>query len=209
METPLHFLVVEDQTIFRQLLVRSVQEDYPDCKITEAGDLATLKALTGHFDVALVDLELGSDLALDWLEAWTKDPANKAIILSAMSSDRILFRALRSPIMGYIHKEETMETLKLGIRCVLGGAVFFSTKMQEMRRRMSANPVFFNKVLSEREQQVLEYLGQGLGNEEIASLLALKAASVADHRKNIMAKLGLHNQADVMKYAAKTGFSRF
>ena len=198
MTSELRFLVVEDQTLFRQLLIRNVKEDYPRSEITEVGDLPALKAVKGRFD-----------LALDWLEGWTKDTGNKAIILSAISSDRTLFRALRSPIMGYVHKEETMETLKLGIRCVLGGAVFFSTKMQEMRRRMSANPVFFNKVLSEREQEILEYLGQGLGNEEIASLLALKASSVADHRKNIMSKLDLHNQADVMKYASKTGFARF
>ncbi len=205
---PHRFLVAEDQTIFRELLVRSIREEFPGCSVTEAADLEGLKSARGHFDVALVDLELGQDLALDWLETWTKIPKNKAIILSAISEDYTLFRALRSPIMGYIHKEETMDTLKMGIRCVLNGAVFFSSKMQDMRQRMNADPAFFNKILSEREQEILELLGQGLGNDEIASWLGLKAVTVADHRKNIMTKLDLHNQAELMKYAAKKGFSR-
>ncbi|HZZ57500.1 MAG TPA: response regulator transcription factor [Opitutaceae bacterium] len=209
MDGPLHFLVAEDQTIFRDLLVSSIRQEFPGCRITEASSLADLRALSGQdFSLAVVDLELNDGVALDWLEGWVRGTKRKVMILSAVSEDYTLFRALRSPIMGYVHKEDKTETFKLGLRCVLAGSVFFSPLMQSLRQRMNQDPGFFSKILSDREQKILELIGGGMSNEEVSALLGIKPASVKDHRKNIMTKLDLHTQADLMRYAAQKGFTR-
>lgn len=209
MSEALHFLVAEDQTIFRDLLVSSIRQEFPGCQITEASSLSELRALPNqNFSLAVVDLELSDGLALEWLEEWVKGTDRKAIILSAVSEDYTLFRALRSPIMGYVHKEDKTETFKLGVRCVLAGSIFFSPLMQNLRQRMNKDPEFFTKILSDREQRVLELIGGGMSNEEVSAILGIKPASVKDHRKNIMTKLDLHTQADLMRYAAQKGFTR-
>jgi DNA-binding NarL/FixJ family response regulator len=208
----LHFFLVEDQIILRQLLKSHLQTEFPGCRISEAGSLAEVRGLEktiGKIDLAIIDLELPDGNALDWVEAWVKTPTEpRAIILSAISEDYILFRALHSNLPGFVHKSDNTEMLHLAIRTVLAGGVFFSPTVQRMRSRMQVDPDFFEKVLTEREQTILGHLGQGLSNEEVAQLLGLKESSIADHRKNIMNKLNLHNQAELMRYAVKKGFSR-
>lgn len=189
----------------RQLVVAVLAEAIPG---GEVASVAELEKVEGTFELLLIDLELTDGMSLNWLEARTKSHHEKAIILSAVSEDFVLYRALRSSVMGYVHKQDDMEILKLAVQSVLAGSIFFSPRMQSLRQRMNSDPNCFVKILSEREQQILELIGAGVGNDEAASVLGLKAATVADHRKNIMAKLDLHSQADLMQYALRKGFSR-
>lgn len=209
---PLHFLLVEDQTILRKLLSSHLQREFPECRLTEATSLADLKKLKFadlNPDLSIVDLELTDGNSLEWVEAQIKSPLHpKMIVLTSVQEDYVLFRAIHSNLPGFVHKNDDTSILHLAIKTVLAGGVFFSPTVQKMRSRMQSDPNFFTKVLSDREQKVLEYLGQGLSNEEVAQLFGLRESSVADHRKNIMSKLGLHNQAELMRYALEKGFSR-
>lgn len=208
----LHFLVVEDQTILRKLLHSHLTEEFPGCRITEASSMAELTKIDFsqlHPDLAIVDLELPDGNALDWVEERVRAPDQpKVIILTSVEEDYVLFRAIHSNLPGFVHKNDDTTILHLAIKTVLAGGVFFSPTVRKMRSRMQSDPSFFTKVLSDREQRILEYLGQGLSNEEVAQLFGLRVSSVADHRKNIMAKLNLHNQAELMRYALEKGFSR-
>lgn len=203
---------MEDQLLLRQLLAGHLRTEFPGCQISEAGSLAELRASEKklrQLDLAIVDLELPDGNALDWVEDWVKSQAEpRVIILSASSEDYVLFRALRSNLPGFVHKSDDTELLHLAIKAVLAGGVFFSSTVQRMRSRMQTDPGFFNRVISEREQKILELLGQGLSNDEVAQLLGLKEATVSDHRKNIMSKLDLHSQSELMRYARAKGFSR-
>ena len=96
----------------------------------------------------------------------------------------------------------------MAIRTVLAGGIFFSPMVQRMRMRMQSGADFFNKILSEKEQEVLRYLGLGMADEEVAAVLGLQVSSIAIHRKHIMRKLDLHSQVDLMRYAIEKGFAR-
>lgn len=209
---PLHFLIVEDQTILRRLLQSHLQREYPTCNLSEATTMADLKRLKlGELrpDLSIVDLELPDGNSLEWVEAQIRSSMQpKIILLTSVQEDYVLFRAIHSNLPGFVHKNDDVSILHLAISTVLAGGVFFSPTVQKMRSRMQSDPNFFTKVLSDREQKVLEYLGQGLSNDEVAQLFGLRESSVADHRKNIMSKLGLHNQAELMRYALEKGFSR-
>ena len=205
------FLLVEDQTLLRQLLCQHLRETYADCEIRELFTLAQCRAATRtgeRFDLAIVDLDLPDGNAMDWVQEWVKNPDNKAIILSAINEDYMLYRALQSNLPGYVHKNDGTELLHTAIKVVLDGGVFFSETVQRMRTRMQADPAFFNKVLSDREQKVLELLGKGIPMPEVAALLGLRVSTVSDHRQHIMNKLGLHNQTQLMVYAREKGFAR-
>jgi DNA-binding NarL/FixJ family response regulator len=209
--TPAHFFLIEDQTILRQLLRQHLQQTYPGSRITEAGTLAETHAIatpTARFTLAVVDLELPDGNALSWVEEWAKTQEQpKIIILTSASEDYVLYRAIHSNISGFVHKTDDTSMLHLAIKTVLAGGVFFSPTVQKMRTRMQTDPDFFQKLLTEKEQRILALLGQGLSNEQAGAMLGIKTLTIADHRRNIMSKLGLHNQAELMRYALEKGFS--
>jgi two-component system response regulator NreC len=61
------------------------------------------------------------------------------------------------------------------------------------------------EALTPREEEVLELLAAGYSNEEISEKLVISRHTVARHRENLMRKLGLHNRADLVKYAIRKG----
>ena len=205
-----HFLVVEDETLLRQLLCQHLRGAYPGSKITEAATLAEAKShAAGSFDLAIVDLELSDGNSLEWAQDWAaKDDCPRIIILSSHDEDLILYRALRSRIPGFVHKNDATEVLHAAIKTVLAEGTFFSPTVQRMRMQMQSHSDFFNKILSEKEQEVLKYLGAGMADEEVAAVLGLQALSIAVHRKHIMRKLDLHSQVELMRYAIEKGFAR-
>jgi DNA-binding NarL/FixJ family response regulator len=205
-----NFLLIEDETILRELLRNHLRDAYPGCQISEAATFAEARAqATGAFDLAIVDLELPDGNCLDWVQDWAASKnCPRIVILSSHDQDFILYRALRSAIPGFVHKNDPTEVLHVAIRTVLAGGIFFSPTVQRMRMRMQSGADFFNKILSEKEQEVLRYLGLGMADEEVAAALGLRASSIALHRKHIMRKLDLHSQVDLMRYAIEKGFAQ-
>ena len=198
--------VLEEEIVLRHLL----EDAYPGCGISEAATFEEARALAaGTFDLVIVDLELPDGNCLDWVQEWAaRKDCPRIVILSSRDQDYILYRALHSAIPGFVHKNDSAEFLHVAIKTVLGGGTFFSPTVQRMRMRMQSSPDFYNKILSAAEQEMLKYLGLGMNNEEVAAMLGLQVSSVAHQRQQIMRKLDVHSQADLMRYAIKKGFSR-
>jgi DNA-binding NarL/FixJ family response regulator len=208
----LQFLLVEDQQLLRELLRAHLEHEFPGCRIIEIETLAELANVKSDsaFDLSIVDLELPDGNAMEWVIDRVKQPLEpRVLILSSSDEDYVLYRALHSNIPGFVHKNDSTETLLSAIKTVLGGDVFFSSTVQKMRSRMQSEPLFFAKILSDREQEILKYIGRGLRNAEVAQMVdpPLSESTVADHRKRIMQKLKLHREADLIRYAQEKGFS--
>ena len=210
----LRFLVVEDETLVRQLVIADIQMKFPGCRITEAGSLEELKKLDskclGPFSLAIVDLELPDGNALDWVEAYAaREEKPKVLLLSSMVEDFVLARALRSQTSGFVHKNDSRESLISGIELVLSGNLYYSPTVQRLRNAMVSDPVLFSKILSEKEQQILRLIAEGNSNEEIAEIEGSKVTTILFHRKNIMNKLNIHSAPELMRYAFQKGFASF
>ena len=204
------FLLIEDETILRELLRHNLRDAYPGCGISVAATFAEAREKsTGTFDLVIVDLELPDGNCLDWVQEWAaRKDCPRIVILSSRDQDYILYRALHSAIPGFVHKNDSSEFFHVAIRTVLGGSTFFSPTIQRMRMRMQSSPDFYNKILSAAEQEMLKYLGMGMSNAEVAAMLGLQVSSVSHQRQHIMRKLDLHSQVDLMRYAIKKGFSK-
>jgi len=208
----LQFLLVEDQQLLRELLRAHLEQEFPACSIVEIETMAGLSLIKSDsvFDLSIVDLELPDGNAMEWVIDRVKQPGGpRVLILSSSDEDYILYRALHSNIPGFVHKNDSTETLLAAIKTVLMGDVFFSSTVQKMRSRMQSDPLFFAKILSDREQEILKLIGRGLRNSEVAQMVSppLSESTVADHRKRIMQKLKLHREADLIRYAQDKGFS--
>jgi DNA-binding NarL/FixJ family response regulator len=207
------FFLIEDQVLVREFLSRDLRETYPGCTITLAGSLEEIRSVEQehpNYDLAIVDLSLPDGNALDWVQrSLQARPDQRIVILSGLNEDYLLYQAMHCAVPGYVHKNDKPEVLRQAIKAVLAGQVFYSPSILQMGREQQADPRFFNKLLTAREQEVLQSFGQGLADGEIAAFLGISQFTVAFYRKQIMAKLGVHSQGELMKYAVSKGFSRF
>jgi DNA-binding NarL/FixJ family response regulator len=169
--------------------------------------IAALPSL-GPVDLILLDIQLPGEDGISIASRFRSlMPDTRIILLSSAREAYLLYKALQAPVDGYVHKDDSPETLCLAIQSVLAGGCYFGQTVQQLRRQMGVDTGAFNKVLSQKEQEVLELLGQGLTNEDAAPLLGLSAETVQTHRRNIMRKLGLHNATQLQSYALKHGFT--
>ena len=205
-------VLIEDQAMFRDLLKKICREHFHLNVVGEAEDGATGLALCRKFkpDIVLLDLFLPDRDGISMAdELLAMDPDMRILALSSECDDYTLYRVLNSGMHGYVDKNrQSVEVLKHAIDEVIKGRVFFTEVVQQVRQRLRLEPKAFPKLLTDREQRVLEVLGSGLSNEEASRELKLSRYTVQLHRRNIMTKLGLHRTPDLVRYAVTKGFAK-
>lgn len=205
-------VIIEDQTMIRQLLVMACKQAVADAEIFSAANGAEGLELCRREQPELVVLDLvlpdrdGLDLAP---EIRASVSGVKVLVLSSHADEFTLHRVQQSGINGFIDKNaQTLAVLQEGLHVVLGGHSYYCSIVQGMRARMRADSLSFSKVLSDREMGLLGLLGQGLSNEIIGERLGLRPNTVRNHRQNIMTKLGLSSTPQLIRYALEKGFTR-
>lgn len=207
----LRIVIVEDQVMFRSALTVMLETKLKASVIGGYGSgyaFLEAHATLGKIDLILLDIQLpGEDGITLCGRLSILLPESKVILLSSVKEDYLLHKALQSGADGYVHKDDSMDALIGAIETVMQGGCYFGYTVQQLRRQMGHNPESFSKILTDKEQEVLELLGQGLSNEEAAPMLALSPETVQTHRRNIMKKLGLHSALQLQSYALKRGFT--
>src|SRR5205085_10827191 len=160
-------------------------------------------------DLMLLDLRLKSGDSLDLIKSLrVEHPELRVLVLSQY--DELIFaeRALRAGASGYIMKENATDEVLRAIRKVLAGELYYSEKvaaavMQRTLHEKPAGPHAGIDVLSDREMQVFQLLGASYSAREIAEQFHLSRKTIETHSENIKHKLGLHNAAELKRFARK------
>ena len=209
---PMKILVVEDQAMIRDLLVWACRSTFAPETIAEASDakgaLKECQAISP--DLVILDLELPDRDGLELLPELRKFvPSVKVIALSSHTDEVTVHRVLQSQIEGFVDKNgQPMDILREAVTTVMDGRRYFSPVIRQVWQQLRDAPAAFNKLLSDREQEVLALVGRGLTNAEIAEQIGLRVITVQNHRCNIMSKLGIHSTSHLIRYAAEKGFTR-
>jgi DNA-binding NarL/FixJ family response regulator len=205
-------VVIEDQTMIRDLLVGACESTFKPSVVAEAADAATglSQCLQINPDVVFLDLELPDRDGLDLLpELRRAAPQAKIIALSSHTDEVTVHRVLRSQIEGFVDKiGQPVKILQEAVTTVMEGRRYLSPVVREIWQRLRDEPAAFNKLLSDREQEVLVLVGRGYTNSEIAQQMALSPNTIQNHRCSIMSKLGLHSSSHLIRYATEKGFTR-
>jgi DNA-binding NarL/FixJ family response regulator len=190
---------IDDHPFVRRAM-RELLESEPDlavCGESEGAQDAGRIIADTRPNLVLLDLSLGSGDGLSLLKALRNRHADLPILVVSLHSAALFAeRALRAGANGYLMKCDAATDLIEAVRAVLAGHIFVSSGIREMifsrvRGQMGNGPSPALEHLSDRELEVLQLIGQGLGVSDIAHRLAVNVKTVETHRAHIKAKLGI------------------
>lgn len=176
--------------------------------VAEAGDGAEAVALVEAHrpDVLVVDLVLPG---LDGIEATRRaraaSPETAVVVLSMHDHEAYVARAVEAGASAYVLKEASLDDLVDALRAVGAGGRFFSDGLEATASRPAHDPADRYETLTPREREVLHLGAEGLTAPQVAERLEISPRTVETHRSNGLAKLGLHSQAELIRYVLARG----
>lgn len=204
-------LLAEDHHIVRQGLKSMLSAEKGFRLLGEAGDgLTAMELVARHTpDVLVLDLMIPRLHGLEVVRRVRKEhPSTRILVLSMNSEDPYVVEALRSGATGYVLKDCATSNLPEAIRSVAAGKRYLSPALAERaidalfqdRGEAGLDPY---DTLTERERVVLQMAAEGMGNPEVAEKLFISPRTAESHRANLMRKLGLRSQTDLVRYAIR------
>ena len=212
---PITVLVVDDHELVRRG-IRGFLESQADISVVgEAASGAEAVQLASERgpDVALVDLVMTGMDGVDTIRALrARSPHTRIVVLTSYSEDEHIFPAIRAGALSYLLKDVGSEELADAVRkASRGEAVLARTVVgrlvHELQGPRSAESSPFRE-LSDRELQVLELIGSGRRNAEIAAELFISEKTVKSHIGSILDKLHLDDRTQAAVYAWRFGLVR-
>lgn len=205
-------LLVDDHPMIRQGL-RNLLGDVPDFQVIgEAGDglEAIHKIELTKPDVMVIDMMMPNLNGLEVLMQIKKlSPATRTIVFSMQSAEPYVVEALRAGAAGYILKDAGPGELVDAIHSVLQGNRYLSEglskRLEAVVPRVEDAPLDLYQTLTTREREILQMAAEGSSSSEIGDKLSISPRTVEIHRSRFLKKLGLRNQAELVRYAIKRG----
>jgi len=211
-------VIADDHPLVRDGLRFSIERSGLDIQIM--GECANGQEVLDHADqfpadVYILDITMP---VLNGLETARQlilsHPSLKVIMLSLHCTQALVEESLAIGVRGYLTKETASRSVAEAVMEVYAGRVFFSPDIAEIivnrfvkgaaLRQTPGGP----NALTVQERKILQLVAEGLTYKDIAVRLNLSNNTVHTHRKNLMSKLNIHRQADLVRYAIKEGIAK-
>ena len=204
-------LIVEDHPIVREGYSQLIATQ-PDLRVcafaaSETEALAAIQATEP--DLAVIDLTLQDSHGMELMkQIAASHPTVKMLVISAHDESVFAERAVDAGALGYINKQEATDKLIDGIRHVLRGDFYLSDRITErLLKRKAGRAQRYDRSpierLSNRELEVFEAIGHGLGTRQIADTMHVSPKTVERFRENIKTKLDLANATELVQHATQ------
>lgn len=205
-------LIADDHAIVREGLKRILADDSSVETIAEASDGQEAARLVRLHkpDVVLLDISMPGRSGIDALaDIQSASADTRILILSMHPEDQYAIRCLRDGADGYLTKESAPELLLGAIRKIHSGGKYVSPMLAEklasnLNSEQQALP---HEALSDRELQVLIMIGAGDTVSGIADKLCVSVKTISTYRARILEKMGMENNAQLMRYAMENGLT--
>jgi len=211
-------LIVDDQELFRESL-KVVLGVSPNIQVTDAvpGVTQALEsAQKNRPDVVLMDIRMPGMDGVEGTRLFKKRwPDIKIIVLTTFDDDDYIFGALKNGASGYLLKGSSISKLSESIRIAYeDGAIITPTVATKVIQQFSSMAQSSSRLqvdresvkdISKSEWQIIQTVGSGMSNKEIAQELSLSEGTVRNSISNILFKLGLRDRTQLAIWAVQTG----
>ena len=208
----IRIVVADDHAIVREGLKRIVSSIEGMVVVAEAADGAEVMQRVREldFDVLMLDLSMPGRSGMELIKlVHAEKPRLRILVLSMHQEQQYAVRAIKSGASGYLTKESAPAMLEQAIRKIAGGGAFLSAEVAQQLAlgAMPGSEATAHESLSAREFEVFRLLVAGVSVTDIGTRLNLSVKTVSTHKANLMAKLGLANQSELIRYAIKHGLA--
>jgi DNA-binding NarL/FixJ family response regulator len=209
----IRLLIADDHLLFRQGLRRLLADEADFEVVAEAANCAeAIDAVRKQaINVAILDLSMpGSGWANMIKQVKTMSPHVFILVLTMHSEEGIVLAALKAGANGYMTKEDAADEVVTAIRTLAHGGRYVCRQVAEniaFGMSCPSDDKVLHARLSAREFMILEMLSAGKRGSEIATELALSEKTVSTHKVNLLRKLNLNNNAELVVYAVNHGLS--
>ena len=207
-------ILAEDHQVVREALhlLLETQSDFQILAETGDGQEALQLVERQKPDILIADMMMPGLSGLE-LARGTKrlSPLTNVIVLSMHDSESYVVEALQAGVSAYVLKKSSSQELIFAIRQALEGNLFLSPSLNEraiqvyLQRSQESRADDPYETLTPREREIFQLAAEGLSNPQIAKKLSISPRTIEMHRGNLMRKLGLKSQTDLVKYAVKRG----
>jgi two-component system response regulator DevR len=206
--------VVDDHEIVRRGLIELIDSEDDLSVVGQAGDVQkALEALVSIIaDVAVLDVRLPDGTGIELCrEIRSIYPDVKVLILTSFLDDEAVLGAVLGGASGYVIKDIKNLDLLEAIRKVAQGEILLdialiSNVTNRLRKLSSPAGEIFE--LTDQEQRVLEHIGRGLTNRQIAESMFLAEKTIKNYVSSLLGKLGMERRTQAAALAARLGLGR-
>jgi DNA-binding NarL/FixJ family response regulator len=208
---PIRVYLLDDHEIVRRGIRELLERDGDVVVVGESGSALEAARLIPALrpDVAILDGRLPDGSGIDVCrEVRSIDPSIKGLVLTSFDDDEALFAAIMAGASGYLLKQVRGTDLVEGVRRVAAGQSMLDPAMTARvldRVRHGAQEEEDLHGLTPQEKRILELVGEGLTNREVAGRMFLSEKTVKNYVSSMLAKLGLTSRTQAAVLAARHG----
>ncbi len=202
---PIRILLVDDHALVRRGMAALLHTDGRFRVVAEAGtgEMAIVQAMQERPDVVILDMSMPRMDGLETLRRLRTLPIHpKVLMLSMYDEAHFVAQAMNEGADGYLLKDAMDDELFHALEAVMRGHRYVATAIDRSKVHAEAtNP----SQLTTREREVLQLIATGHTTQEAAERLNISPHTATRHRANLMQKLGVHNQVELLRVAAQRG----
>jgi DNA-binding NarL/FixJ family response regulator len=204
-------LVADDHKVIRQALCELLRKRNNFELVAEASDgEELLRLLKAHpFDVVVMDVAMPRLGGVGALEVMEREKIEvPVLVLSADDGPKNVRSVIKAGAKGFMPKNSGIEELVFAIESILQGRTYLSPSITEHLVAKDGEDVLNGSslsVLTKRELEILKHLAEGKPNRVIGKMLHISKRTVDTHRSNILKKLSLQTNAELVKLAISEG----
>lgn len=208
----LRVLIADDHVLVRESLVSLLQSGGDVQVVAQASDgIETVeKAIATRPDVVVTDISMprlgGIEVVRRLHEAL---PETRVLVLTMHQEDEYVLQAVRAGASGYLVKDSAAAELLAAVRSLQAGRGYFGPQASRALAEQMQNPDRtvddpYGR-LTAREREVFHLVVEGLTTKEIARRLDISVKTAENHRARVIAKVGVRNTAELVRYALRRG----
>jgi DNA-binding NarL/FixJ family response regulator len=207
----INVVIVNKSRLSCNLIAAALRQE-PDMHVTACAD--SLHEALGLLqqcpcDVVLVSANVSEREGLDLMQAMRSISSAKVLVMGVATAEEVILHYVEAGASGYVFEEDALAALLRNIRAVHGDEALVSpelaaslmARLSELALQRSAPLPGFNASfdLTPREEEVLDLIGNGLSNQEIAERLVIEVGTVKNHVHSILKKLDVNSRHDAAR----------